>query len=77
MGRPRWLESWGEGHGTLKVMRGVVRIGDQNSDQRSWGGGVRPGDGGETRAVMGSVKEERGPRLPGVSTGSQEEGVGM
>ena len=55
----------------------MVRIGDQNSDQRSWGGGVRPGDGGETRAVMGSVKEERGPRLPGVSAGSQEEGVGM
>lgn len=77
VGRPRRPESWGMVMRLLKVMRVMVRMGDQNSDQISGGGGVRHEGRGKTREVMGSVKWERGPRLSGVSAGSQEEGAGM
>ena len=63
--------------GLLKVMRVMVRMGDQNNDQKCVGGGVRPESRGKTRAAMGLVNWEGGPRLPGVSAGSQEEGARM
>lgn len=75
-----WEDLGGQSHGgkvmgLLKVMRGVVRIWDQNSDQKSWEEESGLGMMGKTRAVMGSVKVERGPRLPGVSTGRSSRDV--
>ena len=61
----------GEGHGAPGSNEGRVRRGKQDDDQRR-GRRVRPGNCGKTRAVMGSVKWERGPRLPGAGKGIGE-----
>ena len=61
--------------GLQRVNRGVVRRGE-DSDQRSGGRDVSPGDCEKTRVIMGSVKWEGGLRLPGDSREGQEEGAG-
>ena len=65
----------GEGHEAPGSNEGVVRRGKQDDDQRR-GRGVSPGNCGNTRAVMGSVKWERGPSLPGAGKeiGEREQG---
>lgn len=59
----------GEGHEASGSNEGMVRRGKQDGDQRSGGRGVRPGNCGKTSAVMGPVKWEGDPSLPGAGKG--------